>query len=54
MHTHAPRLPQYLLKVVSTPTPTPQYFLKVVPTRYANLANQSLATNQYSVTDHFM
>lgn len=30
-----------------------QYFLKVVPTTYTDLRNQSLATNQYSVNEHF-
>eukprot|EP00887_Chlorella_sp_A99_P002342 scaffold10.g2342.t1 len=30
------------------------YFLKVVPTRYAYLSNSTVATNQFSVTEHFI
>lgn len=30
-----------------------QYFLKVVPTTYATLGGSVIATNQYSVTEHF-
>lgn len=30
-----------------------QYFLKVVPTIYSNLRNDTISTNQYSVTEHF-
>lgn len=30
-----------------------QYFLKVVPTVYVDRANKTLASNQYSVTEHF-
>ncbi|KAI8469965.1 MAG: endoplasmic reticulum vesicle transporter-domain-containing protein [Monoraphidium minutum] len=30
-----------------------QYFLKVVPTVYVDVRNRTLASNQYSVTEHF-
>lgn len=30
-----------------------QYFLKVVPTSYSNLHNDTILTNQFSVTEHF-
>ncbi|PSC71879.1 Endoplasmic reticulum-Golgi intermediate compartment 3 [Micractinium conductrix] len=30
-----------------------QYFLKVVPTSYANLRNNTIYSNQFSVTEHF-
>ncbi|KAI7843637.1 hypothetical protein COHA_002876 [Chlorella ohadii] len=30
-----------------------QYFLKVVPTSYSNLRNETILTNQFSVTEHF-
>lgn len=30
-----------------------QYYLKVVPTTFTDTRNRSVATNQYSVTDHF-
>lgn len=30
-----------------------QYFLKVVPTTYITLANSSIYSNQYSVTEHY-
>ena len=31
-----------------------QYFLKVVPTKYTSLGNTTVATNQFSVTEHFL
>ncbi|KAK9867486.1 hypothetical protein WJX84_005721 [Apatococcus fuscideae] len=30
-----------------------QYFLKVVPTSYTDIKNQTVSTNQFSVTEHF-
>jgi endoplasmic reticulum-Golgi intermediate compartment protein 3 len=30
-----------------------QYFLKIVPTTYDSLWGERIATNQYSVTEHF-
>lgn len=31
-----------------------QYYLKVVPTTYVTLANSTIASNQYSVTEHYV